>query len=60
MIIISVQVDMEDHTIKVTGGGLPGTYIVDQFHFHWGSDDTRGSEHEINGKHFAMEVSNNI
>ncbi|XP_052102835.1 carbonic anhydrase 1-like [Mytilus californianus] len=52
----TVQVDMEDHTIKVTGGGLPGTYIVDQFHFHWGSVDTRGSEHEINGKHFAMEM----
>lgn len=52
----TVQVDMEDHTIKVTGGGLPGTYIVEQFHFHWGSVDTRGSEHEINGKHFAMEM----
>ncbi|XP_076105790.1 uncharacterized protein LOC143074129 [Mytilus galloprovincialis] len=52
----AVQVDMTGHGSAVSGGGLPGTYVVEQFHFHWGSEDTRGSEHEINGKHFSMEM----
>ena len=27
-----------------------------QLHFHWGSDDSRGSEHTINGEEFPMEM----
>jgi len=27
-----------------------------QFHYHWGYDDTTGSEHFIDGKQFPMEV----
>lgn len=52
-----VQVNLKDKGLKVFGGGLPGIYTVEQFHFHWGSEDSRGSEHEINGQHFAMEVN---
>ncbi|XP_066920610.1 carbonic anhydrase 2-like [Clytia hemisphaerica] len=32
------------------------TYELVQFHFHWGSDSKRGSEHTIDGKHFQVEV----
>ncbi|CAC5405232.1 CA [Mytilus coruscus] len=52
----TVQVGLKGHGLEVCDGGLPGTYVVEQFHFHWGSEDTRGSEHEINGKHFSMEM----
>ena len=27
-----------------------------QLHFHWGADDSRGSEHTINGEEFPMEM----
>ncbi|KAK6190755.1 hypothetical protein SNE40_002550 [Patella caerulea] len=40
----------------ITGGGLSGEYKADQFHFHWGSSDAYGSEHQMNGKPFTMEM----
>lgn len=52
----SVVVHLPDNGPRVTGGSLPGTYTVAQFHFHWGSVNSRGSEHEINGKHSSMEM----
>ena len=45
-----------------TGAKLGGTYIPEQFHFHWGSDDTKGSEHTVTqrgcvtGHMYPMEV----
>ncbi|XP_069127168.1 uncharacterized protein [Argopecten irradians] len=42
--------------VKITNGGLPGTFKAAQFHFHWGADNTRGSEHTSNGTKFPMEV----
>ncbi|XP_033738555.1 carbonic anhydrase-like [Pecten maximus] len=42
--------------VTITGGGLPGTFKAAQYHFHWGSDDTRGSEHTMNGTMYPMEV----
>ncbi len=52
----SAQVDIEDPDYIVSGGGLPGEYRVAQFHFHWGSNNRRGSEHTIDGKRFPLEV----
>ena len=43
---------------SVSEGGLPAPYYAAQFHFHWGSDDTKGSEHTVSGKEFPMEVTN--
>ncbi|KAH8039054.1 hypothetical protein HPB51_004979 [Rhipicephalus microplus] len=40
----------------VTGRGLPGVYSFNQFHFHWGADDTVGTEHHIDGEAHAMEM----
>lgn len=46
----------EDIRPKITGGILGSeTYILEDFHFHWGSNFTRGSEHLFNGKAFSME-----
>ncbi|XP_053401658.1 carbonic anhydrase 2-like isoform X2 [Mercenaria mercenaria] len=42
---------------ELTGGPLKGdTYRLEQFHLHWGSDDTKGSEHTIDGKKYAAEL----
>lgn len=38
----------------IYAGPLNGIYQFDSMHCHWGSDD-EGSEHTINGKHFALE-----
>eukprot|EP00091_Calanus_sinicus_P016300 TRINITY_DN355_c0_g1_i5.p1 TRINITY_DN355_c0_g1~~TRINITY_DN355_c0_g1_i5.p1 ORF type:complete len:331 (-),score=87.63 TRINITY_DN355_c0_g1_i5:140-1132(-) len=40
----------------LTGGPLDGAYQILQLHFHWGSDDTKGSEHTLDGKMFPMEL----
>jgi len=42
--------------MTVTGGELPGTYKLVQIHFHWGSDDSKGSEHTVDGKAYPLEV----
>ena len=36
-------------------GGLIGTYELEQAHLHWGARDDIGSEHTIDGKHYALE-----
>ena len=42
---------------NVSGGGLNGVYTTVQFHFHYGPNDTVGSEHIVDGEHYAAEVS---
>ena len=42
---------------SITDGGLSDTFLVAQFHFHWGSDNTKGSEHTIDGNQYSMEVN---
>jgi len=40
--------------IAISGGGLSGDYVLAQFHFHWGSATSEGSEHLVDGqRHFA-------
>ena len=41
---------------NVSGGGLTAVYTTVQFHFHWGPDNSIGSEHTVNGKEYAAEV----
>ncbi|OWA53230.1 putative Carbonic anhydrase 7 [Hypsibius exemplaris] len=42
---------------QLTRGGLvPGRYDFRQFHFHWGSNDTQGSEHTVDGRQYPLEV----
>jgi len=40
----------------LSGGPLDGDYQILQLHFHWGSDDTKGSEHTIDGKSYPLEM----
>ncbi|XP_050099426.1 carbonic anhydrase 1 [Anopheles aquasalis] len=46
----SVQVNNNDTLVTIQGGGLPGRYVLDQLHFHW------GSEHTIDGVRYALEL----
>ncbi|KAI1700173.1 eukaryotic-type carbonic anhydrase domain-containing protein [Ditylenchus destructor] len=40
----------------VYGGGLPGKYLLYQFHFHWSRRFSNGSEHTINFMHYPVEI----
>ncbi|KAK6644355.1 hypothetical protein RUM43_000622 [Polyplax serrata] len=54
------------HTVKLeihgspqptlSGGPLTGSYIFSQLHFHWGANDSFGSEDLINNRSFPMEL----
>uniref|UniRef100_A0A1Q3FHQ9 Carbonic anhydrase n=2 Tax=Culex tarsalis TaxID=7177 RepID=A0A1Q3FHQ9_CULTA len=46
----SVQIDNNDPSVTLYGGGLPGKYVLDQMHFHW------GSEHTVNGVRYGLEL----
>jgi len=52
----SFQVTMPDNSVRIHGGGLADHYALEQFHFHWGKDNTEGSEHLVNGKAHALEL----
>jgi carbonic anhydrase len=41
---------------QLEGGPLNGVYEFAQFHFHWGDNDTLGSENLLGSKSFAMEL----
>lgn len=40
----------------VSGGPLNGEYEFAQLHFHWGSNDSRGSEDQLNDKIYPLEM----
>jgi carbonic anhydrase len=42
--------------VRLKGGNFKSSYRVAGVHFHWGINDTEGSEHRINGKPFPMEM----
>merc|ERR1712154_516346 len=53
----TVQLDVNSaNTATLSGGPLSSDYKVLQLHFHWGSDNTKGSEHYYDGKAYPMEV----
>ena len=56
-IFIFQQLDVAGgNSAKLSGGPLSDEYKVLQLHFHWGSDDTKGSEHVYDGMAFPMEL----
>ncbi|XP_052075438.1 carbonic anhydrase 2-like [Mytilus californianus] len=52
----TVQVDIVDTSLRTHGGGVTGGYKPVQFHFHWGADNSKGSEHVIDNHHYPMEM----
>ncbi|XP_072939854.1 putative carbonic anhydrase 3 [Epargyreus clarus] len=52
---VLIEVQNEPHP-RVSGGPLDGDYVFSQMHFHWGDNDTLGSEDKINHRSFPMEL----
>jgi len=50
------EVPKVENVPEVANNFLTATYQLRQAHFHWGPDDYRGSEHEINDRHYPLEV----
>ena len=46
----------EGATVKLSGATLVNEYVLRQFHFHFGCDDSKGSEHKIDGQAYPLEV----
>ena len=43
--------------LNLTGGPFENqTYSFLQLHFHWGSDNMHGSEHEITGNQYVRAI----
>jgi len=57
MSMFAVKFSLESgQAMSTSGGGLGTVYDIVQFHFHWGADNSIGSEHLLNGRSFPMEV----
>jgi len=41
---------------SISGASLPNSYNFEQLHFHWGNNSNEGSEHEIDGKRYPLEM----
>ncbi|XP_058036696.1 carbonic anhydrase 2-like isoform X3 [Ahaetulla prasina] len=50
-----LQVDFKPKA-TISGPGFSGIYYLWQFHFHWGTQNSNGAEHTINGERYAMEM----
>lgn len=52
----SVKAQMSQKGSELTGGPLKDTYVLEQFHLHWGSQEGKGSEHTIDGVEYDAEL----
>jgi len=57
----TAQLDVDPASVAagagvLTGGPLIVPYNILQLHFHWGSDDTKGSEHTYSGREYPIEM----
>ncbi|KAJ7371417.1 nickel cation binding [Desmophyllum pertusum] len=51
-----LQVTLTRNESVVTGGPLTDKYQLAVIRFHWGHDDSSGSEHSINEQNYPLEV----
>ena len=49
--------DSSQGLANFTGGGYEGAYVAAQLHFHWGANNSLGSDHTVNGSHYPLSVS---
>ncbi|XP_030852769.1 carbonic anhydrase 12-like [Strongylocentrotus purpuratus] len=47
---------MLEGNYTIRGGGLGGTYVADQVHFHWGFSNEQGSEHVLDRRKYPAEM----
>jgi len=49
------------NVVGISGGPCKeSSYILEQFHLHWGETDAAGSEHLVNSRPHSAEVKNKI
>lgn len=53
---LDVVATLPDDVGVLTGGPLDGEYKILQLHFHWGSNNSVGSEHTLQGERFPIEL----
>lgn len=46
----------ENYLPTISNGSLPGTFVFDQLHFHWGSQRCQGSEHVLEFYRAPLEL----
>lgn len=55
----TLKINKTVKTATLTGGPLGRSlYELEQFHFHFGCENDRGSEHTVNDKQASGEVPN--
>ena len=54
--VVQCNVKSGIKSIGISGSSLPNDYYLEQFHFHWGTKNSIGSEHTVNGHAYPMEV----
>ncbi|KAM9425922.1 uncharacterized protein KZ484_014890 isoform 2-T2 [Pholidichthys leucotaenia] len=53
----TVKCKLTENAVKISKGGLNGTYLAIQFHFHWGyTGGHSGSEHTVDYHRYPMEM----
>jgi len=52
----AVEISTNGSTWLFFGAGMSGTYRLERFYFHWAENCHSGSEHQIDGKSYPMEV----
>ena len=55
-VIFKIERDSK-RPINITGGPLVYKYRFEELYLHFGSVDSKGSEHQINGHNFPAEVN---
>jgi len=53
---VSLRPD-KSHLVNISGGPLSYSYRLEEIRLHFGSEDSQGSEHLLNGQAFPGEVS---
>ena len=53
----TIRIIIDSSNSKMQGKELDGTFRSFEGHFHWGSTNSQGSEHWLNGESSAMEIN---
>jgi len=55
---VKIEINPTQFGLKIRGGGLQNDtyYRLAQFHFHWGEDDSVGSEHTLGNHYYPFEM----
>lgn len=56
---VSLRLDKE-HLVNISGGPMTYSHRLEEIRLHFGSEDSQGSEHLLNGQAFSGEVRQHI